>query len=469
MTVSLNELDRAWALLGQQRFAESERQAEAVLARFPDNVSALACHAMAHWKNGGDIGQSLAQMRRAVSLAPDVASVRHNLATLLASRGDVDAAAAEFREALRIKPDDTMAFYGLTQNHKFREREPLVDAMVALGADPRLEPARREFLDYGLAKIFDDLNIPETAMAYAMEANRLGARPWDLAGEAAALEELGELVRLDAFRRAPRSGHPSRAPLFIVGMPRSGTTLVEAILARHPDVLALGESSQIPEVEGAAYAQRGPLRRAIGRHEMMLGLDRDWLSARAEALLTRAATEAGRTFLVLTDKLPENAVRLGLIARLFPNARVVYVRRHPLDTGVSNFFQRFSHGQGFSTRLDWTGTRVRQIADTMAAWKHGLDLPILELSYEQLVAHPEEQSRRLVDFAGLQWTDACLEPQNLQRSVLTASQWQVRQPINGGSVERWRRYAPWLGPMIEAMGGSAWIDGEGAGSSGKGL
>lgn len=469
MSVSLNELDRAWALLGQQRFAEAERQADAVLHRFPDNVSALACHAMAHWKAGGDIAPSLAEMRRAVALAPNVASIRHNLATLLASRGDVDAASAEFREALRIKPDDTMAFYGLTQNHKFRQREDLVDAMVALEADPRLDPARREFLDYGLAKAFDDLNVPDKAMAYAIEANRLGARPWDLAGEVAAFEELEELARLDAFRRAPDSGHPSRAPVFIVGMPRSGTTLVEAILARHPDVVALGESSQLPEIEQAAFAQFRPGRPpAIGRQQLALGLSRDWLAARAEAAMRQAAAGAKRAFSVVTDKLPENAVRLGLVARLFPHARVVHVRRHPLDTGVSNFFQRFSYGQGFSTRLDWTGRRIRQIADSMAIWKRALDLPILDLSYEQLVAHPEEELRRLVAFAGLDWSDACLDPQSLERTVLTASQWQVRQPINQGSVARWRRYEPWLGPMVEAMGGLAWIDAEVAEMSGEG-
>jgi tetratricopeptide (TPR) repeat protein len=469
MTVSLNELDRAWALLGQQRFAEAERQAEAVLHRFPDNVSALACHAMAHWKAGGDIAVSLIEMRRAVALAPDVASIRHNFATLLASRGDVDAASAEFREALRIKPDDTMAFYGLSQNHKFRDGEGLIEAMVALDADPRLEPARREFLDYGLAKAFDDLNLPDKAMAYATEANRLGARPWDLAGEAAALEELGELARLDAFRRTRDSGHPSRAPVFIVGMPRSGTTLVEAILARHPEVVALGESSQLPEIEQAAFAQFKPgLRPPVGRQDLAVGLGRDWLAARAETVMKQATAGARRAVSVVTDKLPENAVRLGLVARLFPHARIVHVRRHPLDTGVSNFFQRFSHGQGFSTRLDWTGMRIRQIADSMAIWKRALDLPVLDLSYEQLVANPEAQSRRLVAFAGLDWTDACLEPQSLERSVLTASQWQVRQPINQGSVARWRRYERWLGPMIEAMGGFAWIDAEVAASSGEG-
>ncbi|MEO8757437.1 MAG: sulfotransferase [Devosia sp.] len=460
MQPALPELDRAWALLGQQRFAEAVQQSAAVLARFPGNVSALACHAMANWKNEGDIALSISEMRRAVQAAPDVASIRHNLATLLASVGDADAAAAEFREALRIKPDDTLAFYGLTQNFKFREETDLVRAMAVLDANPALDVNRREFLNYGLAKAYDDLNLPDRAMPHAIEANRLGARPFEIAREASAVEELKELAELDAFRRARDSGHPTTAPLFIVGMPRSGTTLVEAILARHPDVLALGESLIIPEIEAAAYARLNPSSRSIGRNVLMLDLDRDWVKAKAEAWMSFVTSRAKGPIGIVTDKLPENAVRLGLIARLFPKARVIHVRRHPLDTGVSNFFQRFSAGQGFSTRLDWIGSRTRQVADSMVIWKRALDLNILDVGYENLTADPEGQSRRIIAFAGLDWTPDVLEPEKAQRSVLTASQWQVRQPIYRGSVDRFKRYEPWLGSMIAAMGGTAWIDRE---------
>jgi hypothetical protein len=193
---------------------------------------------------------------------------------------------------------------------------------------------------------------------------------------------------------------------------------------------------------------------------MMLDLDRDWLRTNAEIWMQHVKARAKRSFKIVTDKLPENAVRLGLIKRLFPNARVVHVRRHPLDTGVSNFFQRFSSGQGFSTRLDWIGTRTRQVADSMEIWKRALDLPILDVSYEKLVADPEPEARRLVAFAGLDWTDACLTPEKVTGSVRTASQWQVRQPINVASVARWTRYEPWLGPMIEAMGGMSWVEKE---------
>lgn len=468
MISQLPELEIAWKLLGQGRASEARDAAARVLARYPGNVSAVVCHAMANWKAEGDIALSLKQMRQAVAAAPNVSSIRHNLGTLLMSNGEIEAATEQFREALRIKPDDTVAFQSLVQNVKFTEETDLVREMEALHARGGLDAAAREYLAFGLAKVFDDLSMPERAMAYAMEANGLVARPFDLAAEEAALEELRELGRLDAFRRARVSGHPSRAPLLIVGMPRAGTTLVETILARHSDVLALGESSQFPAAEWAARQRRGPGGRGVARHELALSLERDWLAAQAEAMV-RAWTvrAAGRPFGVVTDKLPENAVRLGLVARLFPRARVIHVRRHPLDVGVSNFFQRFSDGQGFSSRLDWIGRRTRETADSMAIWKAALDLPVLDVVYEQLVAQPEAQSRRIAEFAGLAWTDAMLDPDHGARPVHTASVWQVRQPIYKTAIARWKRYEPWLSPMIEAMGGMAWIEQEAAASSGQ--
>ena len=463
MNTPMPDLDRAWQLLTQERFAEALQQSAAVLARFPGNVSAHVCHAMANWFFVGFFVVLFAVLWVVVFVVSLVVFFWHNLATLLASAGDVEGAAREFGTALQIKPDDTLAFYGLTQNQKFRDETDLVRAIVALEADPALDKGRREFLNYGLAKGYDDLGVADRAMKYAREANKLGARPYDIAGEGHALDQLKELAGRDAFRRARDSGHPSTAPLFIVGMPRSGTTLVEAILARHPDVVSLGESMLMNELEGVAFQRVANSRPNAGRrHAVMLDLDRDWLRAKAEIWMQHVTGRAKRPFKVVTDKLPENAVRLGLIRRLFPKARVVHVRRHPLDTGVSNFFQRFSSGQGFSTRLDWIGVRTRQVADSMEIWKRALDIPILDISYEKLVADPDTEARRLVAFAGLEWNDACLSPEKATRSVLTASQWQVRQPINTTSVARWTRYEPWLSPMIEAMGGMAWVENEAA-------
>ncbi|RYE07600.1 MAG: hypothetical protein EOP22_17110 [Hyphomicrobiales bacterium] len=462
MTVSLSNLDVAWSLLGQQRYSEAAVQAAAILARFPDNVSALACHALANWQGGGDFAASMQEMRRAVELAPNEASVRHNFATMLASDGDIANACAQFETALRLKPDDTLAFYGLSHNHKFTEETPLVRSMLALHAAGELDPYRREFLAFALAKVFDDLGAPERAVHYALEGKAIAPRPFDLTGETRTLARLAQLAADDAFRKVRYSGHPSRAPLFIVGMNRSGTTLLESMLSRHPRVFAQGEQMQIIGVESAARQQAG----GADRQSVAASLRKDWLGVQAERILQGAMARAKAPFDIVTDKLPENALRLGLISRIFPNARVIYVRRHPLDMGVSNFFQRFTHGQGYSYRMEWIGARVRQIADTMAIWKRAIDLPILDVSYEKLVADPEAEIRRVLNFVDLDWTADVLEPHRTQRAILTSSQWQVRQPVNRRSVGRWKAYEPWLGPMVEAMGGLDWVEREVAEASG---
>jgi hypothetical protein len=320
----------------------------------------------------------------------------------------------------------------------------------------------RELLAFALAKVFDDLGQYERAFRFATEANAAVSRPFDLKAELAQLDELRRMTEADSFRRLRGSGQESETPLFIVGMTRSGTTLVESILSRHPDVLAQGELRQIPKAEQAARRQLGAAGKSFGRNGLLPMLRRDRLMALSQELLGDMSARSRETgpFKVAVDKLPDNALRLGFISLLFPKARIVYVRRHPLDTGLSNFMKRFTTGQGFSFRLDWIGSKVRLLAATMTLYKRALDLRILDVRYEELVADPEGQSRRLIAFAGLEWTDGCLAPENTQRSVLTASQWQVRQPIYRGSVERWRRYERQLSPMIEAMGGWDWIRSE---------
>jgi hypothetical protein len=163
---------------------------------------------------------------------------------------------------------------------------------------------------------------------------------------------------------------------------------------------------------------------------------------------------------VFVDKLPDNSQRLGLIAKLFPAARIIHVRRHPLDCCFSCYFQHFAQGQGFSYRQDLLGGRYRQVAETMQLWKQCLDLKILEVCYERLVADPEPTIRRIVAFAGLDWYDACRAPERAGNRVVTASQWQVRQPINDRSIGRSTAYERWLGPLVEALGGPEWIEAE---------
>jgi hypothetical protein len=368
---------------------------------------------------------------------------------------------------LRLRPRDVYAFWGLTGVKKFHEETDLVRTMMALFDEGKLDKRQRELLAFALAKIFDELGQPERAMKYAAEANRAGARNWDAVHAKRLVAELETLAQSDAFRSSRGSGHPSRSPVFIVGTPRSGTTLVETILSRHPGVLALGESMQIPLAEASARQQLGLGQEATGMPSVALSLKRDWLKAKAESMVKAWQSQGkGRQIQLVTDKLPDNALLLGLISRIFPHARIIHMRRHPLDSGLSNYMQHYASGQGFSSRLDWIGLRTRQISDSMAIWKRALDLEILDVSYEKLVGDPEVEIRRLTGFAGLEWTEAFLSPQDASRGVFTASKWQVRQPIYRGSVSRWKPYEPWLGPMIEAMGGFDWIDREAGGNFG---
>ncbi len=237
---------------------------------------------------------------------------------------------------------------------------------------------------------------------------------------------------------------PSDLPVFVVGMPRSGTTLTEQILASHALVAGAGE---LPD---------------IGRMAAMLGADsvapsmawRDPTAARREAeaylaLLQKLGGDAAR----VTDKMPDNIVWLGLIARLYPGARVVICRRDPRDVGVSCYFQSFGAGLGWSNDLADCAFRIQEVERLWRHWQTVLPLRILELQYEALIADLEGESRRLIDFIGLPWDPSCLAFHETERPVVTASLWQVRQPLYSSSVGRWRHYRRHLGPLLEGLAG----------------
>jgi tetratricopeptide (TPR) repeat protein len=458
MSSGIETVEEAWRRLARGDFRGAATLSDLLLSRTPNDVSALCCNAMSRWQLGGDIERAIADLRRAVTLAPGVGSIRHNLATILASKGDLDGARDNFLKAIALKPDDAEAFYGLSQNYKFREETDVVRQMLGHYSGGRLTPASQEFVCFGLAKAYNDLGKSDRAMHFCLEANRLAQRPYDVETPRAQLDELRQLSLGEGLRGIADSGNQS-APVFIVGMPRSGTTLVETILARHPEVYAGGEMLHMLNVEQALLTwMRNNKGYVGGPYQMLRRVPTAFLQQNAEAVLRLVSASAGRPFSVFTDKLPENTQRLGLISLLFPKARIIHIRRHALDCCISNLFQRFALGHGFAFRQDLLGERYRQVAEAMGRWHTLLDLPILEVSYEALVSDPEPQIRRLVEFSGLAWDDACLTPELASRRVMTASQWQVKQPINRQSVDRWREYEEWIQPLIAALGGIDWIE-----------
>lgn len=450
MRISVTTAEAAWQFLAAGQFADASKLAHSILAREPENVAALSCAAMADWELGRPVNEAISALQRAVDLAPNNSALWHNLATLHASTGDMAAACAGFEAALAINPSDTKALFSLVHNRRTQPDDPHLQDMLALYSSGALDRADLEFLCFALAKVYSDLGNPSRAMHFCIEANWLAGRPWDRQGERMRLNAIRAVAERGEFARG-KSGFPGPAPVFILGMPRSGTTLVEAMLSRHPLVHALGETTHIFDLD----------QRLTGQNPGRLpGLDRDRARAAAEATFKTMRLNCPSTARILTDKTPENAFRVGLIAKLFPNARIIHVRRNPLDCGLSNLMTRFTAGQGFSFRQADLGERIRQTAEVMSIWRRLQLLPILDVSYDLLVADPEAQARRLIDFVGLDWDTSCLTPEQASGHVRTASQFQVRQKIHSDSVGRHLAYREWLGPLINALGGQDWIDAE---------
>jgi len=455
------DVSDAWRRYSQGDFQGASSLTSKLLVLAPNDASVICCNAISNWQLGADVGKCVADMRRATSLAPNDAWIWHNFGTVLASIGNLDEACASYSRAIDLKPDDTQAFYGLTQNLRFTEETDLVRRMMAEYSSGRLSQRQQEYVCFALAKVYNDLGKYKRAIHFCIEGNWLAHRAYEPEQPRAELAELRRMVAADSFRGIQGATGQEAEPIFIVGMPRSGTTLVETILSRHPEVYAGGELQHVAHVERALLGWAQTNRKyASGPYEMLKEIPREFFTRNAEAVLRRVNGIAKRPFSRFTDKLPENSQRLGLIGLLFPKARIIHVRRNALDCCVSILFLHFAQGNGFAFRQDLLGERYRQVSETMRLWNDGLDMPILRVNYESLVSDPEPAIRRIVEFAGLPWDDACLTPERSDRHIVTSNQWQVRQPINTGSVGRWRNYEEWLQPLIASLGGLGWVEAE---------
>ena len=441
------------------RFAEAAGVCRDILKKKPRNADALHFLGLAEWQLGGPADGAIKLIRLAIAAAPNQSFMHHNLATVLGSAGDLEEAEKQFRTAIRLKPDYAEAYFNLSGIKKFAADDPAIAGMKALYAAPDLSSVDQEFICYALAKAHDDIGAYEEAFHFALEGARLKDVTFDIDAFKHSIGELTSKITVQSLKPVSGRGQDTVSPIFIVGMPRSGTTLVEQILSRHSEVFAGGE---LPTINSFHDAMLQTARAEWGYKGVDFGfwpmIPVELVNSAGAAFAQFIAGRAGGDPVRFTDKMPRNAFYLGLIAMMFPNARVVHVRRHPLDTCVSCFFQRFRTGQKFSFRLDWLGQYYRGYVEVMEHWRKVLPLEMLDVRYEEMVANPDEGARRLVAFAGLAWQDACLEPSASQRDVKTASRWQVRQPVYKSSVERWRRYEAYLDPLIAALGGHAWID-----------
>lgn len=385
--------------------------------------------------------------------APDDAQARAGLGSACQSLGQFDTATAHFEQALDIDPGLGWVYAALMSNRRYAFSDARLATMQRLVADQSLDARVRSQLHFALGQYFDVREAPEQAFTHFEAGNRLHARrePFDRDVFDQRIERIMACCTSDFFEVRQGMGHASERPLLIVGMPRSGTSLVEQIVASHPRAHGAGELSDIgrmvrelPVVTGSDERYPDCLDRLTPDVATMLG-------QRYLGGLEARAPDARR----VTDKMPFNMLWLGLIALILPNARVIYCRRDAMDNALSCYFQLFSRGLRFAYDLGHVGHVYRQHERLMAHWREHLPLPMLTVNYEDLVRDPESQSRRLIEFTGLDWDDRCLDFHRHGRGVRTASVWQVRQPVYQSSLARWKAYQPWLAPLRESLGGSA--------------
>lgn len=416
----------------------------------PNDSDLLVAHASA-LKRAQDVPRAMEACRRAIALAPERSDLWIMLGSSFANLGRFGDARDAFNRALALDPDSAEARRGLVSSGQLEASEGELQRLGALAEDPAQSVGARAAAAFSLGGLFDKAGEYDLAFDRYAQANRLAR---DAHADTVGLFDPDALRRHvdsiiasftpDTMRAASDWGDASALPVFIVGMPRSGTTLTEQIAASHPLVHGGGESQAIGQIVGRLSGRGGGMGPAHWNP--------DDVRREASAHLARLGQAGGDAALV-TDKMPDNIFWLGAIATLFPRARIVLCRRDLRDVCLSCFFQHFTAGLNWTHDLSDLAFRAKEVERLVAHWREVLPTPILEIQYESMVNDLEGESRRLIDFLGLPWDSACLAFHETERPVLTASVWQVRQPLYTTAVGRWRLYREHLTPLLDGLAG----------------
>jgi len=401
-----------------------------------------------------DTAAALHAYEKALSLSPDEPEFLFNLGTVHAASGATEKAADAFRAGLVRSPDDVRLLRALADCMRFEPDCPELQALERLANAGTLTPYDRAAVLYSLGKAYDDQTRYGDAMrAYiAGGAARAGARQFGVADEIALLGRIRDIFSGIRMPERSSAGNASDKPVFIVGLPRSGTTLVEQIFAGHPQVQAGGE---LPFLRDAVLrVMDGRLgRRSLSPWEFSqprtapVAAEIDDIGSRYLATIDNLAPKAKR----LIDKQPLNDRYVGFAALAFPNATIIHCTRDLRDTGVSCISKNFEAEFAFTDSLEAFAAYARAQRDLMAFWERLFPGRIVTASYEEMVRDPETEARRLVAAIGLDWSDACLDLAGSDRVVKTASAQQVRQDVYRSAVNRWERYLPEVEAMVKLL------------------
>ena len=393
----------------------------------------------------GKPGEAITYYRKALEHAPEYAEDFNNIGIVYSEQGKIDKALESFQKTIATNPHYTKTYRNIGNLHNYSNND--VYAMPLLRQTSKMDTLTVEekiHLNYALVKYYQDTGDYDQAFRHFNSGAGLKRKSFDFDPNVIEIAFKGVAHFFDpsGLNNVQHYGHTLKLPVFILGMSRSGTTLIEQILAAHPNVYGAGEVTDFDKALHGFNANKNLW---------------DASSKEAEELAERGQHYAQTlqnyepNALRITDKMPFNFLNIGLIHLSLPNATIIHCKRDPVDTCLSNFFTYFTEPIDWSYDLTEIGRFYCAYAELMEHWHKILPGRILDVQYEDVVGDLEGQSRRIIESCGLPWDDACLEFQKAERTVRTASMGQVRKPIYTSSVQRWRRYESHLGPLLNAL------------------
>lgn len=428
---------KAWLGLGRRDAALAEIDA---LVNQPGANTALLRFATEFYATARAPDRALPLYDKMIASQPTSIKPVADKALLLQQTGDFDASEKLFRKLLKKHPFEGELYRMFVPMTKVRKGDPVLNGMRKALAHPRQSDIGKMHLHFAMAKAMDDIGQADRVFRHLDKANALQQKGWPLDWSARDAEETAIVASQDGVIHRSNAT-PELRPIFVVGVPRSGTTLVEQILSRHSKVAAGGEMGHAMRQFVRVFGKDGRFA------DLCDATDAQWRSF-AQAYCGLARLSVAGTASVVTDKSMQSQLILGALRRALPDAKFVHVRRDPQDVALSIYRNHFREGtHRYANRLADIARAIRSFDARMAEWKTRYPGEIVELDYEALVADSDGETRRLIDTLGLPWEEACLDPAGATGQVKTLSLEQVRRPIHAGRTQAWRRFEQDLAPF----------------------